>query len=197
MSLFFNNSLKIINELNVKGGASADDETTKDDNDLPPEDDNTSDNNDLPPEDTDELPEDDEGADGGSSDDDSTDDGDMENFDDDKIKTLSDMEDTIFSSLSPEQKTIKVLELKGTFVTLFNSCDDILEKIELIPKDNGVIDTFEKITDTLIKLKTYIEFYLSKTFDTKSYLENEVVLQKYTTIFNAVKEVFKEISKRK
>ena len=121
----------------------------------------------------------------------------MENFDDDKIKTLSDMEDTIFSSLSPEQKTIKVLELKGTFVTLFNSCDDILEKIELIPKDNGVIDTFEKITDTLIKLKTYIEFYLSKTFDTKSYLENEVVLQKYTTIFNAVKEVFKEISKRK
>lgn len=166
-------------------------------------DDNTSDNNtETPPEDgenNDMPPEDNEGEEGGEEPegDESTDDGDMDNFDDDKEKTLSDIEDSIFSSLSPEQKAIKVVELKGSFVELFKACDDILEKINLIPKENSTIEVFEKITNTLLNLKTYIEYYISRTFDTKSYLENEVILQKYITIFNAVKETFKEISKRK
>ena len=179
--------------------------TDPEDNDTPSDDSSTdgADTNELP----DDTPSDDDSSDNDDTDDiddgpiddddDSTDDGDMEDFDDTKQKTLSDLEDSIFSSLTPEQKAIKVVELKGSYVELFKACDDILEKINLIPKENSTIEVFENITNTLLDLKTYIEYYISRTYDTRSYLENEVTLQKYTTIFNAVKEMFKEISKRK
>lgn len=180
-----------------------------DDNDGPqdpPEENNTDDGPSDPPKDNDDGPtdplEDEDNSDDGpqdpnKSDDESTDDGDMDDFDDSKEQTLSDIEDSIFSSLTPEQKGIKVAELKGSFVEVYKASDDIIEKINLIPKDNSNIEVFERLVNTLIDLKTYVQYYISKTFDTKSYLENEVVLQKYTTILNQVKEVFKETSKRK
>ena len=176
--------------------------TDPEDNDTPSDDSSTDggDTNELPddtPSDNDSTDNDDIDDGPIDDDDDSTDDGDMEDFDDTKQKTLSDLEDNIFSSLTPEQKAIKVVELKGSYVELFKACDDILEKINLIPKENSTIEVFENITNTLLDLKTYIEYYISRTYDTRSYLENEVTLQKYTTIFNAVKEMFKEISKRK
>lgn len=152
-------------------------------------DDNEPDNN------TDDGPEDPDENNNGD-DPDTTDDGNMEDFDDDKEKTLSDIEDTIFSSLSPEQKSIKVIELKGSFTSLYKACDDVLEKVNIIPKDNATIDVYERIVITLSDLKQYILYYVTNTFDTKSYLENEVILQRFITMFNAVKEVFKDISKK-
>lgn len=112
-------------------------------------------------------------------------------------QSIKSMEDEIFSSLSEPQKLIKISELKGSFSKLYRSCDDVFSKIDSIPRTDENLLVLERITNTLSDLKVYIEHYLMYTFDTKTYTENEVNLQKYISIFNAVKEIFKEISIQK
>lgn len=121
-------------------------------------------------------------------------DGEADSVDTDQIKA---MEDEIFSGLSDAQKLIKVSELKGSFSKLYRSCDMIFNKIDIIPKSDDNLLVLERITNTLSDLKQYIEHYLMYTFDTKTYLENETNLQKFISIFNAVKEIFAQISKQK
>ena len=107
------------------------------------------------------------------------------------------MEDEIFSSLSDPQKLIKISELKGSFSRLYRSCDDVLNNIDNITKTDENLLVLERVTNTLNDIKSYIEHYLMYTFDTKTYTENTVNLQKYISIFNAVKDIFKEIAKQK
>lgn len=125
---------------------------------------------------------------------DSDGDGEADSVDGDNIQA---MEDEIFSSLSPAQKLIKISELKGSFSKLYRSCDMIFNKLDTIPKSDDNLLVLERVTNTLSDLKQYIEHYLMYTFDTKTYLENETNLQKYISIFNAVKEIFAQISKQK
>jgi hypothetical protein len=142
-----------------------------------------------------------------SSSDDSSDDwsGDDDTSDDDSSDTddgtntiqngLSATEKEIFDNLSPEQQVIKVGELKGLFSTLYYSIDDIynkLTKIDNLKPDSSKI--VSRLSNTLDELKIYIEDYLTKTFDTKSYTENMVIYQKYLVIFNSVNKVLEKIN---
>jgi hypothetical protein len=108
---------------------------------------------------------------------------------------LSDAEKEIFDNLSPEQQIIKVGELKGLYSKLYYSIDDIYNKlnsVDNIKPDAAKIVT--RLSNTLDELKSYIEDYLSKTFDTKSYIENMVIYQKYLVIFNSVNKVLEKIN---
>ena len=143
----------------------------------------------------------DEGSEGGETDDteseENTDDENISDEDPISQEKLKGMEDEIFSSLSEPQKLIKISELKGSYSRLYRSCDDILTNIDNIPKSDENLLVMERVTSTLSDLKVYIEHYLMYTFDTKTYTENETNLQKYISIFNAVKDIFREINKQK
>ena len=43
-------------------------------------------------------------------------------------------------------------------------------------------------------LKGYIEFYITNTYNTKSYIENMVNFQKYLTILNGIRMTLKDTS---
>lgn len=125
-------------------------------------------------------------GDSGNNDGDSAD----ENNDED---TVQDNED-IFYSLSAEEQQIKIMELKKQYSELYNSCDDILDKINDLGLSEIDIHTISKVSNTLYNLKAYISDYLYNLFPNKSYFENDVAYNTFLNAFNSVQSVLAKLA---
>jgi hypothetical protein len=132
------------------------------------------------------------------SDPDNTDDNTVDDIEDpEQTDELQQLEDDLFSNLNDGQKKIKIVELKTLFVKMYHDADELINKINKIPKTEDNINILERIINTLSELKSNIEFYMVNTFKTLTYIQNSINLQKNMAIFNAIKEIFKEIEKKK
>jgi hypothetical protein len=88
---------------------------------------------------------------------------------------------------------MKITELKALYITVYKKCGTISEMLSGIKKDEETIQIIEYISNTLIDLKDYVNDYINKVFDSKTYIENLSQLQKYIAIFNAIHKVFEQI----
>lgn len=109
--------------------------------------------------------------------------------------SLKDKEDELFADLSDEQKAIRDSELKGCFAELYNSVNEIIERINNVHKTEYTLDVFEFISGKLNELKSLIHYYLTVTFDTKSYIENQISYQECLAILNTINEMLKNVKK--
>ncbi|MBR6289408.1 MAG: hypothetical protein IKR19_08735 [Acholeplasmatales bacterium] len=101
----------------------------------------------------------------------------------------------MFGALSAEEQIMKISELKNQYAQLYNSCDDLLEKISNINNNEVSIAPLSKLTNTLNDLKKYIIDYLYNQFDSKSFYENDVKLNFFLSIFSSISEVLVDIYK--
>ena len=99
----------------------------------------------------------------------------------------------MFDSLSDVEKENKILELKNNYNSMYATCDSIIDKIDDIPKMEENKDILKRVVRTLSDLKVYIRYHLTKNFDEKSYIENDILFNKYLSILNGIKNVIKEI----
>lgn len=126
-----------------------------------------------------------------SSSDIDTDSSSSDNPDEEPVKANTD----IFSTLTAEEQKIKIAELKKLFGELYTSCNDLLEKINSIDTDDDMIDVLSRMTMTLYSLKNYIGDYITTTFSSKSYIENDVTFNRFLAILNSVSNITNEIVK--
>lgn len=101
-------------------------------------------------------------------------------------ESLDSYEKDIFSDLSPEQMIIKNKELKSQFRSLNNIIFDSLEKLNNISHtsyDNTILDF---VVRKLVELKNISRDYTVEVFNTKSYIENQIQLQKMIATFNRI-----------
>lgn len=110
---------------------------------------------------------------------------------------LQSLEDDLFKDLSPEQMNIKLLEIKKQYLEVYTTITDILSRTNKIPKTTENIKVLEFVTNKLMELKELVQFYLSNTFDTKTYTENLVNYQQYLVVLNTVNRLLKEINTKK
>ena len=92
----------------------------------------------------------------------------------------------IFNSLTKEEQEIKIRELKKLFNELYSSTDDIVQKINNIPTDESSILTINRIAKTLANTKEYIRDYLLYSFTSKSFVENDVMFNRFLVILNSI-----------
>lgn len=100
--------------------------------------------------------------------------------------SLDSYEQDIFRDLSPEQMIIKNKELKAQFKSLNNIIFDSLEKLNNISHtsyDNTILDF---VVRKLVELKDISRDYTVDAFNTKSYIENQIQLQKMVATFNRI-----------
>lgn len=100
--------------------------------------------------------------------------------------SLDSYEKDIFRDLSPEQMIIKNKELKAQFKSLNNIIFDSLEKLNNISHtsyDNTILDF---VVRKLVELKDISRDYTVDAFNTKSYIENQIQLQKMVATFNRI-----------
>ena len=150
----------------------------------------------------------DNGSDGGSDDEDfkleepdETDDNTEETEDEaDETSDVTDgkseiqsLEDNLFKDLTPEQMSIKQIELKQQYIDLFDSISDIISRVNKVTKTTDNANIIEFVTNKMSELKDLVHFYLNNTYATKSYIENTMNYQQYILILNTINKMLKEI----
>ena len=127
----------------------------------------------------------DDGEDGGDTSDDDSDEGD--DYDINKI------EDELFSSLTPEQIAIKNHELKENFTELYSIIGSTLVRINDIAKTNDNINVLKFITEKLIELRDMIDYNITTAYQTRTYIENNIIYQQCIATLNAISQIIDQI----
>ena len=96
----------------------------------------------------------------------------------------------IFASLTAEEQKIKIIELKNQFGNLYSACDDILDKINSLDVDEDSIEFTSRITNSIFNLKKYISDYLTYTFAQKSFIENDIMFNRFLSIIKSISVTF-------
>ena len=103
-----------------------------------------------------------------------------------------DQEDIKLGEDDPQSLAIKNLELKQNYQQMYMACEDIVNKISQVTKTSDASRVLKRVVDTTTKLKKIIEFYITNTYATKSYIENAINFQKYLTILNSIRNILND-----
>lgn len=109
---------------------------------------------------------------------------------DDPIKGL---QRDIFSNLSDEQMLIKDKELRRRYFNMYESIDGFIERINEIPESANVIRYVEFVSIKLEELSNMLNDYITHTYDTLTYVENEVNYNKFFAILSGISSVIQDI----
>lgn len=138
-----------------------------------------------------------EETEGEETEDTDTDDGeentDEETEDDSSFENLKKIESELFSSLTPEQITIKNYELKQNFISLYATIGTTLVRINDISKSDDNIETLKFITDKLLELREMIDFNITTAYDTRTFIENNIIYQQCLSTLNAISDIIASI----
>lgn len=103
----------------------------------------------------------------------------------------------LFDSLSPQEQKEKNIELKKLYFQLYSNCDYVIDKLNNISdadmEEYGV--QIRKVLSVLFDLKQMISDYATKLYASKSYIENDIMFNRYLSILNTVKNITSDIRK--
>ena len=132
-----------------------------------------------------------------ADDDGSKDDGkDTNNKDSNIGNKLSDMEKNLFADLTPQQLAIKNNELLQNYIALYDAIGEIFDNVNKIPKtyDNTRPLTF--IADQLVELKDMVNYIITTTYITRTYVENMTYYKQSLVILTQLNTMIKELIKK-
>lgn len=107
--------------------------------------------------------------------------------------TLVGMEKNLFSDLSPQQLAIKNNELLQNYIELYETTNTIFDSINKIPKtfDNTRPLTF--IADKLVELKDMVNYIITTTYVTRTYVENMVYYKQALVVLEQLNSMLKAL----
>lgn len=106
---------------------------------------------------------------------------------------LDQAEGEIFKDIKPEQMNIKIEELKQQFKKFNSVIVAAMEKLDDVSHTTYDDALLEFIARKLLELKELSRDYLLKTFNTRTYIQNQVELQRMIVAFNLVTNLISEI----
>lgn len=107
---------------------------------------------------------------------------------------LQQKEDEVLAELKPDQKDIKMMELKKQYMKLNSVVTSSIEKLNKASRTTYDDNMIEFILRKLLELKELSKDSLLRTFGTRTYIENQVELQRMITAFNIITNMISEIS---
>mgnify|MGYP003201660425 CR=1 FL=1 len=177
-----------------------DSNTEPDDNDSEPEDytqmndednnneDSSSDSDnseDTPSSDNDTSSEDSENTDSDNTEGES----DSSDNEDNSFENLKKIEAELFSNLTDEQIAIKNTELKNQYIDLYTTIGRTLVRINDVAKTDDNIEILKFVTDKLLELRDMIDFNITTAFNTRTYIENNIIYQQCLSTLNAISDI--------
>ena len=168
----------------------------EDNNDDNKEDDQTDENNDEEENNDDDfsINDDDNNDDNNDDNGDNEDSGDTEEeskLDPDSLKA-KDRE--LFDSQSKPEQQIKIKELKKQFGELYSNTMSLIDRFNELSMESAISnEKINKLISILLELKSMISFYILNIYDLKSYIENDIIFNRYLAIFNSIRKVINAI----
>lgn len=103
----------------------------------------------------------------------------------------------LFDSLTPQEQKLKTLELKRLYMDLYDNCEQISEKFEILGVEfDQLSPSITSVISNLFNLKNMISTHLLYLFDAKTYYENDVQFNQYLLALNKIKLVTDEMTKQ-
>ena len=102
----------------------------------------------------------------------------------------------LFDTLSDAEQKIKIRTLKELFVELYSNTDNFIDKFNSLSIEyDDANEQLNRVISTLYNLKKMISDYLLHKFDTSSYIENDIMFNKYLSMLNSIKNVSDQLKK--
>ena len=103
----------------------------------------------------------------------------------------------LYDSLSPQEQKERNIKQKKLFFDLYSNCDYVIDKLNNISdadlEEYGV--QVRKTLSMLFFLFQMVSDYATKLYDSKSYIENDIMFNRYLSILNTVKNITSDIRK--
>ena len=110
-----------------------------------------------------------------------------------EVDDLKTAEEEMYANLTPEQLDIKHKELKGQFLEMFDIVSELIDRIGDAGISEENIKIIEYISNNLINLKDMISDYVNDVYQTKSYIENSIVYNRFLATLNGINRLLEEI----
>lgn len=110
-----------------------------------------------------------------------------------EVDDLKAAEEEMYANLTPEQLDIKHKELKGQFLEMFDIVSELIDRIGDAGTSEENIKIIEYISNNLINLKDMISDYVNDVYQTKSYIENSIVYNRFLATLNGINRLLEEI----
>lgn len=110
-----------------------------------------------------------------------------------EVDDLKAAEEEMYANLTPEQLDIKHKELKGQFLEMFDMVSELIDRIGDAGTSEENIKIIEYISNNLINLKDMISDYVNDVYQTKSYIENSIVYNRFLATLNGINRLLEEI----
>ena len=96
----------------------------------------------------------------------------------------------IYDSLSPQEQKIKSITLRKQFMDLYDRCGQIVDKYdETASEYDEFIEPIKKCILALYNIRDMISTYLLYMYDSNTYIQNDIMFNRYLTALNAIKMV--------
>ena len=92
----------------------------------------------------------------------------------------------IFATLTAEEQQIKIMELKKLYNDLYTYTDDLLKKMNDLDIEEDTLEVISRTSSQLYHLKIYLRDYMTKIFDLKSFFENDVFFNRFSSIIYSI-----------
>ena len=102
-----------------------------------------------------------------------TDDASADQSTDQDTEEIKNLNSLLFNQLSPEQKKIADLELKGQFIELFEKINEFKLKVDNLERNDDNTKVLTRVSNALLQLSNLIKSYVQFTYQTKTYIENK------------------------
>jgi hypothetical protein len=100
----------------------------------------------------------------------------------------------LFDSLSPEEQQMKNKMLKKLFGNLYSNCESVIDKLNGLGAGLEEVDRqIKRSLSILFELKQMVSDYLLNMYDSKTYIENDIMFNRYLSVLNAIKNITNDI----
>ena len=92
----------------------------------------------------------------------------------------------VFVTLTAEEQQVKIMELKKLYNDLYTYTDDLLKKMNDLDVEEDTLEIISRTSSQLYQLKIYLRDYMAHTFNTKSFVENDVYFNRFSSIIYSI-----------
>lgn len=106
---------------------------------------------------------------------------------------LQELQQSAFSNLSEEQLRIRSNNIKQSFIDLHNDIVDLGDRLVVVNKNEDNIASVNFVTNSLNELKEMIVDAVSDSFDTRTLVENQVLLQRFIAHYGMLVHIIEKL----
>lgn len=110
---------------------------------------------------------------------------------------LQELQPSAFSNLSEEQLRIRSNNIKQSFIDLHNDIVDLGDRLVVVNKNEDNIASVNFVTNSLNELKEMIVDAVSDSFDTRTLVENQVLLQRFIAHYGMLVHIIEKLPSKK